>query len=450
MGVKRAAAEWAADPVGFVTQELGARLWERQAAILEAVRDHARVAVRSCNGSGKTFVAAHIVLWWLMSFQSSLVITTAPTERQVREVLWREIRRAYRGHEALIEGRLTRTSLELGDKHYAQGLSTNQPERFQGFHERDILFVVDEASGVGEGIYEAIEGSMTSAGAKLLLVGNPTALSGTFYDAFHRRRKLWHAMHISAFDTPNVVAGDIVAPGLVSPQWVADAAVNWGEDSPMYQVRVLGEFPTESEDTLIPLRLIEAAVTRGAAGGVSAASGPVEMGVDVARFGRDRSVICVRRGDRVAPLQVFSRQDTMATAGRVVDAIKRDGPSVVRIDEIGIGAGVIDRLREQGVRSAIGVNVSERAARPEHFLNLRAELYDGLRERFQDGRITLPEDEELIGELASLRYSFTSSGQVRLESKDDLRGRGLPSPDKADALMLAFAAPRRAGFRIWA
>ena len=160
--------------------KLGAKPWKKQEEILDAVRDNTRVAVRSCNGSGKTFIAAHAVLWWLMSFPDSLVITTAPTEHQVRDVLWREIRRVYHGNEHLIGGKLLRTSLELGDKHYAQGLSTNTPERFQGFHEGNILFVVDEASGVREGIFEAIEGSMTSDHARMLLLGNPTALSGLF------------------------------------------------------------------------------------------------------------------------------------------------------------------------------------------------------------------------------------------------------------------------------
>ncbi|MCH7642193.1 MAG: hypothetical protein IIC30_02840 [Chloroflexi bacterium] len=433
---------------------LGARLWDGQIQILEAVRDHVRVAVRSCNGSGKSYAAAHIVLWWLMAFSESMVITTAPTERQVREVLWREIRRAYRGNEELIEGKLTRTTLELGDKHYAHGISTNEPERFQGFHEGNILFVVDEASGMREDIFEAIEGSMTSAGAHLLLLGNPTALGGTFYEAFHRRRDLWHTLHISAFDTPNVASGEIEIPGLVSPQWVTDAALNWGENSPMYQVRVLGEFPSEGVDSLIALRLIEAAILPRLqeASGDSAEliAEPVEIGVDVARFGNDRSVICVRQGERVLSLDVFGRQDTMATAGRVVEAVRRHRPVAVRVDAIGIGAGVVDRLRELGVAGIAGINVSERARNPEQFLNLRAELFDGLRQRFQEGRIRIPDDPDLIAELSSLRYSFSSSGQVRLESKDDLRGRGIASPDRADALMLAFAGIRRPGFKAWA
>lgn len=490
-------ARWAADPAGFIKDDLGARLWEAQVEILEAVRDHVRVAVRSCNGSGKTYVAAHIVLWWLMAFPESMVITTAPTERQVKEVLWREIRRAYRGNEELIDGKLTRTALELGDKHYAHGISTNEAGRFQGYHEGNILFVVDEASGMREDIFEAIEGSMTSAGARLLLFGNPTALSGTFYEAFHRRRDLWHTLHISAFDTPNVVSGKIDVPGLVSPQWVNDAALNWGENSPMYEVRVLGDFPSEGEDTLISLRLIEDAVLKeptnprdvtvlrgpqdtvempsassgdkralrfsklvlspSNVGGDSSNAGtepqgPIEIGVDVARFGNDRSVICVRQGERVLSLEAFGRQDTMATVGRVVAVVERYAPEevgAVRVDVIGIGAGVVDRLRELGVAGVSAVNVSERARNPEQFLNLRAELFDGLRQRFHEGRIQIPDNPDLIAELSTLRYSFSSSGQVRLESKDALRSRGMTSPDHADALMLAFATSRSPGFKAW-
>ena len=140
----------------------------------------------------------------------------------------------------------------------------------------------------------------------------------------------------------------------------------------------------------------------------------------------------------------------MATVGRVVEAVRRHRPVAVRVDAIGIGAGVVDRLRELGVAGVAGINVSERARNPEQFLNLRAELFDGLRQRFQEGRIRIPDDPDLIAELSALRYSFSSSGQVRLESKDELRARGITSPDRADALMLAFAAARRPGFKAWA
>ena len=444
--------KWASyqdDPVDFVSGQLNARLWAKQEEILEAVRDNTRVAVRSCNGSGKTFVAAHAVLWWLRCFPDSIVITTAPTEHQVRNVLWREIRRAYRENEKTIGGKLLRTSLELADKHYAQGLSTDTPERFQGFHEGHILFVVDEASGVREGIFEAIEGSMTSENSRMLLLGNPTARSGYFYEAFHSRRSLWQTIHISAFDTPNFTNREDPKPYLVTEQWVEDAKVNWGEDSPMYQIRVLGDFPSESEDTLISLKTIENAVEGKDESPDSNESEPVELGVDVARFGSDRTVICARKGDRVIGMKSYTRKDTMETAGLVNEFVKRHSPSCVRVDAIGVGAGVVDRLRELGVPGVTGINVARRATNQEHFANLKAELYDGLRERFQQGRIRIPGDQKLISELASIRYSFSSSGQIRIEDKDELRSRGRPSPDMADALMLAFAHTPRSGFKMW-
>lgn len=224
----------------------------------------------------------------------------------------------------------------------------------------------------------------------------------------------------------------------------------WGKESSLYQIRVLGEFPSEAEDALIPLKLIEQAVERVPKAEDDGDSGKlIEIGVDVARFGTDRTVICVRRGDQVVEINSFARQDTMQTVGTVIDSVRRHSPSAVRIDEVGIGAGVVDRLREQRIRGVVGVNVGRRSTRPEHFANLRAELYDGLRERFQQGRISIPGDADLIGELTSLRYLFTSSGQIRLEGKEELRARGDRSPDRADALMLAFATATRQPFRLW-
>ena len=177
---------------------------------------------------------------------------------------------------------------------------------------------------------------------------------------------------------------------------------------------------------------------------------PVEIGVDVARFGSDRTVICVRRGDRVIDIASFTKKNTMETAGLVNESVKQYAPTCVRVDSIGVGAGVVDRLKELRVPGVSGINVARRATNPEHFANLKAELYDGLRERFQQGRIRIPGNGKLISELASIRYSFSSSGQIRLEDKDELRGRGQPSPDMADALMLAFAHSPRRGFRMWA
>ena len=239
---------------------------------------------------------------------------------------------------------------------------------------------------------------MTSADAKVLLIGNPTSLRGTFYEAFHKRRGLWKTIHISAFDMPNLVQDEVVLPLLVTPKWVADAEQNWGRESYLYQVRVMGEFPTESEDTLIPLKLIELAAKPEAE--EVPESGAIQVEVDVVRFGSDKTAICVRRSERIVSLESFQRQDTMDTTGRVARIA----------DEIGIGAGVVDRLNELKAPNVEGVNVVRKASRPEQFANLRAELFGGLRERFIGGQIRIPDDSELISQLDSIRYSFTSSG----------------------------------------
>ena len=329
-------AGWRDDPVGFVKEWLGATPWGKQRRILEALRDHDYVAVRSCNGSGKTYIAAHAVIWWLMCYDDAVVITTAPTERQVSELLWREIRAIHRDNAELIGGRITTTRLDLAERRFAFGFSTNVEERFQGFHQGHILFVVDEASGVEAKIFDAIEGSMTSRHAKMLLIGNPNSLSGVFYDAFHKERAYWKTIHISAFDTPGLRNGgdnstnnESVPDGLMTPHWVERVKKRWGEKSPRYQVRVLGEFPTKETDTLISLDLIEAAVARDAQDfpDLDIAGEPAVMGLDIARYGNDRSVACVRRGPAVVEMSVFPSADTMATTGFALDFARKHNVS---------------------------------------------------------------------------------------------------------------------------
>ena len=428
------------NPVAFVTKQLGADPWQKQREILNAVAQHDRVAVRSCNGSGKTCIAAHVVVWWLMAHDQATVVTTAPTDRQVRQLLWREINAIHSAHAGLIGGSVSATKLEIDQQRIAHGFSTDREQRFQGFHRRNILFVVDEASGVREQIFEAIEGSMTARNAKILIIGNPNSLEGYFYDAFHKNRTVWKTIHISAFDTPNLRSEEATgnALGLLTREWVENARDMWGEQSPAYQTRVLGQFPSSAEDTLIPLQLIEAAVARDPAANEPGNQQTV-MGLDVARFGNDRTVACVRTGRAVTNLEVFPRgEDTMRVAGRALRLAEETRVDAIVVDEVGIGAGVLDRLRETGRREAIGINGGKRPRNTERFVNVRAELFDALRTRFNQGDISIPNDPELMSELASLKYAFNSRGQMILEDKQRIRRQGRKSPDRADALMLAF------------
>jgi len=426
------------DPAAYAREVLGVTLWEKQVAICAAVAGKKRVTVRSCHHSGKTFVASALIHWWLRHYDPSLVLTTAPTARQVKDVLWHQIRLL--GQKAALPGVPTMTELVYSGSQRALGLSTNEPERFQGWHCDNILVIVDEASGVAETIYEAIEGCLTGPNAHLLLIGNPNNASGTFYESFSS--PLYEKFHISAYDVPE---------SLLPAAWREERLQEWGAESPAYQVRVLGNFPDQGEDSLISLRWVTEAQERE-----SEAGEPVEMGYDVAGYGGDESCVYLRRGAQVERLGAWRDADTMSSVGRVVDMARQHRPALIKVDSIGMGQPVYDRLREIDWLRAnkigvVGVNVGESASDSEQFANRRSEIFWGLRERFKAGEISLPADDDLlVGQLIALKFSYTSKGQIKLMSKDDMRkerSENSPwrSPDRADALSLCFARPT--GFR---
>ena len=223
------------DPEDFASQVLGVELWSKQREVLRAVACHRRVAVKSGNGLGKDFTAAVAVLWYLHQHDPAIVLSTAPTFRQVRHVLWRQIRGLYRRASGAVGGELLDTRLELAGDRYALGLSSTGADQFQGFHCQNMFIVVDEAGGVSEPIYEAIDAIMTSANPRLLLIGNPTTPSGAFHRAFYQESGIYETITISALESPNVVAGAVVIPGLTTAEWVAERRAVWGQDSPVYR-----------------------------------------------------------------------------------------------------------------------------------------------------------------------------------------------------------------------
>lgn len=418
------------DPVFFVEKVLKDPLWEKQKEILEAVRDHHEVAVRSCHASGKSYIAGRIVHWWLNAYTNSVVITTAPTFRQVKEVLWREIKgSAKKGiypPKAILD-----TSINISPQWFALGLSTDKPEQFQGFHSPHLLVLIDEASGINPEIEEAIDGLTPE---KIVRIGQPLSTQGRFADSF--RMKGVKKMQISAFDTPNIKEKGIVIPGLITTHDIENFKIRYGEDSNVYRVRVLGEFPTQDADSLISVDDVAKAIEREAK---VLKHWEKKMGVDVARFGDDRSVIVIRQMEKITKKVVFNSLDTMQITGEVVKLAKEEKirGNNINIDVIGIGAGVVDRMNEQGW-NVNGVCVSEKAEDPEHYLNLRAELYaDKVKTWLKTADLT---DDDDWYELSNIKYKFrTSTGQLQLESKDDMKKRGISSPDCADALMLTFA-----------
>ena len=435
-----------------------------------------------------------------------------PTQRQVEEIVWQEMREAYAGAEGRLSGRMLRSAYRIDEQRFALGFSTNNALNIQGFHSEQLLVVVTEAHAMPQLQMDAIKRLQPN---RLLLVGNALSRDGEFYDSHHAKRNLYHRIAISAFDTPNFTGEDGGRRGMITPEDAEEFAADYGEEHPLYAASVLAEFPDSLEDSLIGRDAVESAMVRGEAevagagtvvpaeagtsqpgvGGAchsersaaplachserSAAeprnlSGarpavdehsprdvstslnmtaprpdpnePVYMGVDVARFGFDKSVLCVRQGQRVLDVHALGRIDTMRLVHEIMRTAAEMNVTAIFVDEGGVGGGVVDRLRELGA-PVYGVHFGGSARRPTRFFNRRSEIFWELRRLFDLQAIALPRDEELAGQLLGLRYDVSSSGQVRLEGKREMRKRGMPSPDKADALALAFLVPP--SFGIW-
>lgn len=428
------------DPVGFCKDVLGVSLWERQRQIAEAVAHDRRVAVKSGHGIGKTFLMACLTLWWLYA-RRGLVVTTGPTKEQVEDVLWREI--AERANLTLVPlpGKTFGTEHRVSPTWYAVGITTEKAEAFQGRHHEHLLVIIDEAPGVQEHIHLAIASLATGAKNTIVMIGNPTQTSGTFYDAF--RLPGWTRLHASCLDHPNVRAGRELIPGAVTREWVEERRVKWGEHHPLWYSRVLGEFPKISTRGVIPLAWIERAQNEErrlqALTQAREAKLPRVGGLDVARYGDNLCVLFVRTGDAIEAVESWSHASLMETAGRALEAIKVYKLAHLVVDASGIGAGVVDRLLEQSA-PVFAYNGGHRAFTPGAYANRRSEMWWHLRQRFEKERLWLPPgQEQLVSDLVTPEYELMSSGRLRVETKEKLLERGVKSPDFADALTLCFA-----------
>lgn len=439
-------------PVTFVEEMLGGKLWGKQQEIAQSLVDNRTTAVRSCHGSGKTHLSARLALWWLFTRPYSAVITTAPTSRQVTELLWKEIRVAYKNARTKLGGDLLprAAKLTVDDDWLCIGFSTDDPVNFQGWHSPGgTLAIFDEAPGVDSAIWETIEGVLVGDRDRHLVIGNPVEPSGPFFEIFNTSDPSIAKFHISAYDVPNVVEDEEVFPGLCTKGWVESRKEAWGEGSPMWTSRVLGDFPDVDDFSLVPLSWFEAAVARWHS--LNETNGwktEINIGADVARLGEDRTIFAIAHEDLgVREIERKPKSDTMETTGSIIRAMEDYAAQNVRIDADGIGAGVYDRLCEiygdyardyvcemrGGMRSELD---------PARYRNRRAEWYWTLRERLDprsDAPLALPPDDKLRGQLTSIRWKTDSQGRIGIESKDDMRARGMKSPDEADAVAYAVA-----------
>ncbi|QQS11055.1 MAG: terminase [Rhodospirillales bacterium] len=433
-GFVRFAFDWG---VGDLADMAGPDRW--QAAVLDAIgaslaRGEApRIAVSSGHGVGKTALVAWIVLWFLATRADPQVVVTANTTRQLATKTWRELAKWRRlclvgADFAMTADRLARRGAERTWFAAAVPWSRERPEAFAGTHERHVLVVYDEASAIDDAVWEVTEGAMTTPGAMWMVFGNPTRVEGRFADCFGRQAHRWRTFRVDARDAVRADSDQI-------GRWIAD----YGEDSDFVRVRVRGEFPRVSAERFVGADLLALARTRAVRDG---RPGAAVLGVDVARFGDDDSVALLRIGGVVARVQRWRRLDTMQLAASVAELILAWRPRQVFVDGVGVGGGVVDRLRQLGHR-VVDVGAGGRAADERRFANLRAEMWSRMRDWLQEGGVLPAADEALAREIGAPGYAFDARGRLRIESKDDLRARGEGSPDAADALALTFAYPVR-------
>ena len=431
---------WRDDPLLFVRDMFGVEpdTWQGEALLSLAKED--RVAIRSGHGVGKSALMAWTILWWMLTRFPCKVACTAPTSHQLSDVLWGEIAKwhnrldpAWKDLLVVKTDRVELKDAPMESFSVARTARKEQPEAFQGFHSENMLFIIDEASGVEDIIFQVGQGAMSTKGAKTLMAGNPTRSQGYFYDAFNVMREQWHTIKVSCSDSK-----------MVDPQFVEDMRKQYGDDSDIFRVRVLGDFPKADDNTVIPLDLCEAAVNRD----VAVVEGKMIWGVDVARFGADKTALAKRRKNHlVEPIRTWQGKDLMQTVGLLVSEYENakpgDRPDMILVDSIGVGAGVVDRLREQGY-PVRGINVGESSpVNSDKFMRLRDELWWRCREWLESKEVRIPDQQELIGDLTTPTYEMLSTGKIKIEGKADIKKRLPRSPDMADALCLTFAVSDR-------
>ena len=431
----------ALDPVLFVESMLDCKPEAWQKEVLESLLSDDKIAIKSGHGTGKTALLSWIILWWLCTKIPTKIACTANSAHQLNDVLWSEISKWHRnlpdGFRNLFEFKSDKINL-IGVKDsfaVARTARREQPEALQGFHSPNMLFIADEASGIDNIIFEVAEGSLSTKGAKVILTGNPTRSSGYFYDCFHTMKHRWKTFTVSCHDSQ-----------YVNPSFIADMAKKYGEDSNVFRIRVLGEFPESNDDAIIPLHLISEATTRD----IDPSTDDVIWGLDVARHGNDRTALAKRQGNTLLEkIKTWKNKDLMETVGIVVSEYEAlpysKRPTEILIDSIGLGAGVADRLQEMGLNCQItAVNVAELPSMQDKYMRLRDELWFLVREWFESRDVKIIDDEELIAELTTPSFSFMSNGKIKVESKEQMKKKGHNSPDLADALCLTFAS--RHGF----
>lgn len=485
LSIKFPSPRYQLDPVAFCREILGVEPWSKQIEILEAIRDHKRVAVSSGHKTGKSRVAAIIASWFYCSFEDARVVMTSTTSRQVDEILWRELRmilsRSGRctkckdelsslvasgipqqlaeqrhprpcPHSAIIAeqpAEKARTGLRSLDFREISGFTAKEAEAVAGISGKNLLYLPDEASGIDQKIFDAIEGNR-AGGARLAMFSNPTRNEGEFFSAFHDKSEHYKTITVSSEETPNVIAGERLIPGLAERSWIEEKKEEWGEDSPLYKIRVKGEFATKEDGKIFSVDSISRAEERWHD---ATAEGRLYIGLDPAGSSGvgDESVYTVRRGLKAIE-QIGHRG--LTEEGHLVHLmslvakhkVARETPVVVLDREGKVGSEIYGLMRSfvdgrQPPFELVAVRASDRAhRRPDLFDRMRDELASNLESWFRDGG-AIPESTKLAKDLHSLEWKAQPNGRLKVTPKDDIRKAIGRSPDWYDSLALACWEP---------
>jgi phage terminase large subunit len=467
------------DPVGFFRDVLGIELWSRQAEIAMALVRHEQVAAKTGHKIGKSLLASGLAYWWACTRPGSLVIITAPSAEQVKDIIWKEMRLLHKRLRDKIGGVMPldpMTGLHMTNGSIVKGLATNTPERVAGRSGQSVFVVIDEASGYPDTLYEALETSaaggddeLEGAGeAKILAIGNPTQTSGWFFDIFRTANPDWSRHTVSSEETPNVIAandnggGHRVIPGLATLSFINKLRRKYGPDPdthPVYMVRVKGLYPERSSNSVVALSDVDKATSEARRARTRKPPAPYEatLGVDVARFGDDDSAIASCIENWTGPMASFSGLNGPHLAAEVLKVARvfiAEGRRVrVNVDGNGVGASVLDALIafDEVKAGKMYVVDIQAGAKPDlenedNYFNLRSQMWFGLATYLAEGG-TLPDDGELERECLAPTYRVDEKGKIRVAGKDEIKKVLGRSPDLADAMCLAVYRGRRAEYR---
>jgi phage terminase large subunit len=462
-------------PVFFVEHALGHKTWSKQREILWSVRDNEKTAVRASHGVSKTYTAAEIAVWFLSCIPNSKVITTAPTWTQIKMLLWSEINSIYANSRIRLEGECLSTEIKTEEHdHYAFGFSTDKPARAEGWHAPAILFIFDEAKGIPQWMWDAARGAMTGGICRWLVVSTTDGVQvgEQYHKIFNSPNSDWNKIHISAFDSPYVTGEkfrsieipDLKRPDrfnvaytapadvhiqIATPKYIADCKANWGEDSPLYKTKVLGEIHDASADSIIKLSQVNQ-MFRNWENSDFNDEGAIEIGVDVARGGSDDTVMYKRKGLKVLDRKVIppkgmpEKEKLVYVADEVGIFAGQDKKIRIKVDDTGVGGGVTDILQHNGFE-VVPVNFASEASDADHYPSAVSEMWFEVGKII--GEIACPEYDRLAAELVNRKSkNLDKKGRRVVESKDDYKERhGSKSPDDADAFLLAFYEPKPKG-----